>query len=929
MFRVFNCLTTEHDWRLVALAVIVCFLASLTAVSLLHRAQQTTGRVRAMWVAIAGVVTGCGIWATHFIAMLAYDPGIAVSYAVGLTVASLIVAVSITAVGLTVVVYLPAWWSFILGGGIVGAGVASMHYLGMAALQLPGQIGWAPDLILVSILLGAAFGTFALAAAVRGQRTATTLLAAVLLAIAIVALHFTAMGAVNIIPDPTIAIDTPSISPKTLALVLANTALAILGLSLAGAFADHRLRERDRRLATAVNNMSQGLVMFDSAERLVVCNDRYIEMYGLSRDVIKPGCTLRDVICNRIDAGSLDRGAEEYRNELLEAMARGETISWIVMTKGGRAISVVNRPIAGGDWVGVHEDITERRNAEQELKQTKAFLDTVIESAPVTISVKELPSFRYVLINRRAEQHYGISRESMIGRLASEVFPEKTAAFIEENDRISVRSASEIFFESHAISTPNGNDLIVTSRRVPLMGPDGKPQYLLTIVEDVTERKRAEARIAYLAHHDSLTNLPNRAAFNEHLTNTLEQAAAGKTSFAVLCIDLDRFKEVNDVFGHSVGDALLKEAATRMRAVAGDAFVARPGGDEFTVIMAGGSQPTAAEVLAERLLASAAEDIVIDGHFLRFGLSIGVAIYPTDGLDAKALLANADAALYRAKQDGRGSICFFAADMDRQLRDRRALQHDLRSAVNRQELCLHYQPQASINGPIVGFEALARWRHPSRGMVSPGTFIPIAEESGLIIPLGEWVLREACREAASWGRPLKIAVNLSPVQFKHGDLAGAVHAILLETGLAPSRLELEITEGVLIDDFSRAVSILHRLKTLGVRIAMDDFGTGYSSLSNLQSFPFDKMKIDKSFIANLGRNPQSAAIIRAMLGLGRGLGLPIMAEGVETQEQLEFLKKERCDAVQGFLIGRPAPIDLYADTVGRPAAKHSPVALAG
>ena len=927
MFRVFTCLTTEHDWRLVALAVIICFLASLTAISLFHRARTALGRVRALWVTIAGVATGCGIWVTHFIAMLAYDPGIAVSYAVGLTVASLVVAVAITTLGLAFAVYLPASWSTLLGGGIVGAAVASMHYLGMSALQLPGQIVWVSDLVVTSIALGGIFAMAALAVAKRGQKIVSTLGAAVLLAIAIVTLHFTAMGAVEIVPDPTRTINPLSISDSTLAVMLANAALVILGLSLVGAFADNRLRERDRWLATAVNNMTQGLVMFDSAERMVVCNNRYLEMYHLSPEVVKPGCTLSDIIHHRIATGSLDRDADEYRTQLLEAIKAGNAINWTVTTKDGRSISVINRPIAGGDWVGVHEDITERLRAEQEIKQTRSFLNTVIESAPVTISVKELPSFRYVLINRRAEKHYGISRERMIGRFSSEVFPPDTAAMIEENDHAAVQSASELFYDVHPISTPNGDQLIVTSRRVPLLGPDGKPQYLMTMVEDVTERKRAEARIAYLAHHDPLTNLPNRAAFNEHLAATLEHVTAEKSGFAILCIDLDRFKEVNDVFGHSVGDALLREAAGRMQTAAGGAFVARPGGDEFTVIMTDGALPASAEVLAERLLACAAEDIVIDGHFLRFGLSIGVAIYPTDGLDIQTLLANADAALYRAKQNGRGTICFFAPDMDAQLRDRRALQNDLRSAVNRDELCLHYQPQARIDGSIIGFEALARWRHPTRGIVPPTTFVPVAEESGLIIAIGEWVLREACREAASWARPLTIAVNLSPAQFKHGDLGSLVHSILLETGLSPARLELEITEGVLIDDFSRAVSILHRLKALGVRIAMDDFGTGYSSLSYLQSFPFDKMKIDKTFIANLKRNPQSAAIVRAMLGLGRGLGLPIMAEGVETPEQLEFLAAERCDAVQGFLVGYPAEIDAFAETVGRP--KRRSIAAAG
>ena len=928
MFRVFNCLASEHDWLLVVLAAIVCLLASLTAINLFHRARLTIGSARALLIATAGLATGCGIWATHFIAMLAYDPGITVSYGIGLTAASLVAAALITTLGLAVAVYVPSSWSAALGGGIVGGGVASMHYLGMAALQLPGRITWAPELVFASIVLGIVFATAALAVAVRRQGTEATLLAAILLTVAIVSLHFTAMGAVEIVPDPTRIIDPFSLSPTSLALALANAALAILGLSLAGASADRRLRERDRRLATAVNNMTQGLVMFDAAERMVVCNDRYIEMYRLSRDVVRPGCTLGDIIRHRIATGSLDRDAVAYRAQLLDAMAKHKTISWVVDTDDGRAISVVNRPIAGGDWVGVHEDITERRRAEQELKQTKAFLDTVIEKVPVTIAVKELPSYRYVLINHRAERHYGISREQMIGRISSEVFPSETAAMIEQNDRAAAESGSELFYDVHPIATPSGENRIVTTKRVPLMGPDDKPSYLITLIEDVTERKRAEARIEYLAHHDPLTELPNRAAFNECLASTLERTAADDESFAVLCIDLDRFKEVNDVFGHSVGDSLLKEVARRMRAAVEGAFVARPGGDEFTVIMADGAQPTGAEALAERLLACSAEDVEIDGHHLRFGLSIGVAIYPTDGLDAKALLANADAALYRAKEDGRGSIRFFAPEMDKQLRDRRALQHDLRSALERQELRLHYQPQARVDGSITGFEALVRWQHPLRGLVPPAKFIPIAEDSGLIIAIGEWVLREACREAASWARPLQVAVNLSPAQFKHGDLAGLVHAILLETGLAPNRLELEITEGVLIDDFARAVSILRRLKSFGVRIAMDDFGTGYSSLSYLQSFPFDKMKIDATFIANLHRNPQSAAIIRAMIGLGRGLNLPIMAEGVETQDQLEFLTAEGCDQVQGFLIARPGPIEQFAEIVGHPSHHRRTIALA-
>jgi diguanylate cyclase (GGDEF)-like protein len=789
MFRVLSCLTGEHDLRLVVLAGLICFLASLVAISLLRRATATHDRARFAWVALAGTATGCGIWATHFIAMLAYEPGVPVAYDIWLTALSLVFAVVVTSAGLAVAVQQRSKWMPVLGGAIVGAGVASMHYTGMWALQLPGRLTWSADLVAVSITLGVLFASAALAVAVRREDSRGTLIAAILLTLAIVSHHFTAMGAALVIPDPTRVVASFSLSPPMLAIAIANAALAILGMSLAGAIADRRLQEKGQQMTTAVNNMSQGLVMFDAAERLVLCNDRYIEMYGLHPEVAKPGSSLRDIIRERVATGTLAHDPDEYRTTLLRSISDGQTTSRVVESPDGRAIAVTSRPMSGGAWVATHEDITERRRAEQ--------------------------------------------------------------------------------------------------------------------------------RIAYLAHHDPLTDLPNRVTFNDHLDGMLARAAAARDTFALLSVDLDRFKEVNDIFGHVVGDGLLHEVSRRLEAAAQGGFIARLGGDEFALIAAGGPQPSTAAALGERLAAAFRDDISVEGHLLRVGLSIGVAIYPNDGTDAKTLIGNADAALYRAKADGRGAIRFFEADMDRRLRERRALQHDLRSALDRGELSLHYQPQARIDGEIIGFEALLRWHHPKHGLVPPATFIPLAEESSLIIPISEWVLHEACREAASWPRPLQIAVNLSSVQFRHGDLPSVVHSILLETGLVPQRLELEITESVLIDDLARAVTMLRRLKSLGVRIAMDDFGTGYSSLSYLQAFPFDKIKIDRSFISNLETNPQSATIVRAVIGLARGLDLPVVAEGVESKDQRAFLAAESCDNLQGYLIGRPRPIEDYAQLLGR------------
>lgn len=423
-------------------------------------------------------------------------------------------------------------------------------------------------------------------------------------------------------------------------------------------------------------------------------------------------------------------------------------------------------------------------------------------------------------------------------------------------------------------------------------------------------------KIVHLAHRDALTNLPNRAAFNACLSTKMRAAEAEGRRFGVMCIDLDGFKQVNDVYGHSIGDLLLRQVADRLCAVANGVFVARLGGDEFTMI-ADTEECSSISELIDRLLAAFVDDFELDGHRLRQALSIGVAVYPDDGTDAETLMKNADAALYRAKAANLGSVQFFEANMAARLRDRAALQADLKSAIQHNELRLYYQPQLKMTGEITGFEALARWQSPKRGMVLPSEFIPLAEESSLILLIGEWVLREACREAASWSEPLRIAVNVSPIQFRHGDLPKLVHSVLLETGLAPNRLELEITEGVLIEDFSRAVSILRRLKSLGVQIALDDFGTGYSSLSYLHSFPFDKIKIDSKFILDLESNRHSVAIIRAVIGLSRSLNIPTLAEGVETQAQHQFLAREGCDEVQGYLTGRPLMIADYAGAVGR------------
>jgi diguanylate cyclase (GGDEF)-like protein/PAS domain S-box-containing protein len=554
-----------------------------------------------------------------------------------------------------------------------------------------------------------------------------------------------------------------------------------------------------------------------------------------------------------------------------------------------------------------------------ELESTKKFLELVVDNIPVALIVEQVKDGRYLLANRSAETILNRRREEATGLTASDIFNAKEAKLIIARDEAAIKKRGMIT-EEHPISTKDGLRLFLT-RRATVLNDAGEPQYLIKTHEDVTNRRQTESRMAHMAYHDGLTDLPNRAAFLQALNQMIEACEGTDEEFAVLCVDLDGLKEVNDVFGHALGDKLLIEVAQRLQDTARGGLVARLSGDEFGLII-DGKQPDAGLALAQQLGEALAPEFHIDGRAVRAGITTGMSIFPHNGPDGASLLANAGAALFRAKQKSRGTISLFQPEMDQQIRDRRVLHQDLSKAIKNGELSLAFQPQgiarnSVAESEIIGFEALARWQHPVRGQVSPAEFIPIAEESGLIVEMGEWILRQACREAASWPKPLQVAVNLSPAQFMHGDVVGLVHSILIETGLAPGRLELEITEGVLIEDFDRGLALLRRLKALGVRISMDDFGSGYSSLSYLQAFPFDKIKIDRAFIINLGRNPQSAAIVRAVIDLGHGLEMSIIAEGVETIDQLAFLAREGCDGVQGYLLGKPLPIGKYAGLVGR------------
>ena len=649
----------------------------------------------------------------------------------------------------------------------------------MLALEVPARLTWSVPLVIASVILGLVWAAAALYVASQPVGKGRTLLAATLLTVAIVTMHFTAMGAVQFVPDPTRAPASLLFSPDALALVLAGAAAIILGMCFVAAFGDRRTDDKLKRqkllLDAALTNMSQGLCMFDASGGIILFNDRYAQLTRMSAASLE-GRTLLDVVRTR----NLPVSPEAFVAEVVEAMRQGNTNTRVIETTDGRMLRVIERPRPEGGWVST--------------------------------------------------------------------------------------------------------------------------------LEDITEWQKAQAQIAHMARHDALTNLPNRTYFREKLENALSRIGRG-TQVAVFCLDLDRFKEVNDTLGHPVGDELLREVAHRLReCVRDEDTVARLGGDEFAVVQVGRELKLAeTSALATRLIETISAPFTIHGYQILIGATLGISVASDDGADPDQLLKNADLALYRAKGDGRGNYRFFEAGMDARALARRTLELELRTALSRGEFELQYQPLLDIKTSNINCcEALLRWNHPQRGVVLPQEFIWLAEETGLIIPIGDWVLRRACTEAARWPEGVRIAVNVSPAQFKNRNLVPTVEEALASAGLPANRLEIEITETVLLLE-GDALATLHTLRGLGIHIAMDDFGTGCSSLSYLRSFPFDKIKIDQSFVSELAAGGESMAIVRAVTGLGRSLGISTAAEGVETAEQLSLLRSEGCNEVQGFLFSPALP----------------------
>ena len=774
--RIVDCLTNAHNLALVALAALVCVLGSWITISLLKRVRSTRAGARAAWVFLGAVAGGATVWCTHFVAMIAYEPGLQVAYEPGLTGLSLLVAILGSGTAqLLAAQRFPG--SGLVGGVLFGLSVAAMHFIGMAAFAVDAVIQWSVPYVVVAVIGSVLFAALAFKADKLWPTAKGLWLAILFMVLGIVVLHFTAMSAMTILPfAPLDGALTGDDAKHVLAIGVAGVGLLVLGAGAASYALDSQSRgQAEMRLQHLIEGSVDGMAV-ERDGVIIGVNSALLKLLGAEREAAI--------------GQSLSSWAEDAAR------------------------------LADGDMV-----------------------------------------------------------QSSLKTASGEVLPVELAA---KRDHAS------------------------------------EGEVMLYSVRDLRARQAQERRIAHLARNDSLTGLPNRASFLERLSRQTATIKPGET-LALFALDLNRFKEVNDLYGHAVGDQLLCRIADQLRDALKDGeFVARQGGDEF-VAMAPVSSRAEAQAVAERLRAAIIRPVNIEHADLSCGASIGVSLWPEDADDLSTLINNADLAMYRAKGSLTVDICFYEADMDQAVRARRRVTQALREALDNEQFELHYQVQASVEtGKATGYEVLLRWKDENGRNIPPSDFIPVAEETGLILPIGEWVLRQACKQAAAWAEPHRIAVNLSPVQLGHVDLPRLVHQVLLETGLQASRLELEITETAMISDMERTTHVLRQLKALGVTIAMDDFGTGYSSLSTLRAFPFDKIKLDRSFMTELdGAAPQSRAIIRAVLTIGESLSIPVLAEGVETPEQLAFLRDQGCNEVQGYLLGRPQP---EADALANGAA---------
>lgn len=917
-----------YDPWLVMLSVLIAILASLAALLVADRIRLAESRGTHLgWLGLGALAMGMGIWAMHFIGMLALSLPCGVNYDLLITVASMLPGALASAVAIEVLRKAkPSQRRLLVGSVLLGAGVGTMHYTGMAAMRIDGLLRYNPQLFLWSIAVAVMLAFVALQVRYRiGNRRWRLAMAATVMGCAVSGMHYTAMAATYFIRADDVSIPISALNPNLLAVLVSVVTGLLVALVLAATVAARhqenlqRLGASEFRLRSILETTQEGFLQIDTANVLHEVNPAFCAIVDRSHaDLI--GTALADLMTSE--------GAGIFQAEMLKRAA-GLSSSYevaLIRPDGSlRHCHFNGTPIfdSEGERVGsfaLVSDITERIAHEAYERQAVAIIEFTAEGVMLTDRNERILSINpaFTRITGYSEQEVlGLSPALLKSGRHEEYFYQQMWAEILDSDHWqgeiwNRKKNGEIFPEWLTISAVRDGN--------------GELKNYIGVFSDISHIKRSAAELERLAHYDPLTNLANRQLLDAQLRHALDRAQRYQELLVVMALDLDGFKNVNDTLGHPAGDRLLQIIAQRLKDVLrAEDIIARMGGDEFVVVLESVESVDDVSHVAEKILAACAEPLDLEGQVARVTCSIGIALFPNDGQDAIALIKAADTSMYVSKRGGRNTYRFYAAEMTSSVRKRHEVEQGLRNAIDRNELELWYQPQIALKSKrVVGVEALVRWRHPERGLVPPGDFLPVASDTGLIVPLGEWVLRTACRQAKTWheaGLGLEhVAVNVDGQQIVRTDFVETVENVLAETGLSPHHLELEITEGFLLENAERGMGTVMRFSDMGVDVAIDDFGTGYSSLAYLKYLHADCMKIDKSFVDDLPNDSISAAIIQAITGLGHGLGFTIVAEGVETHEQLVYLRNVNCDLVQGYYFAKPMPPAefeawLRADTI--------------
>ncbi|WP_068080901.1 bifunctional diguanylate cyclase/phosphodiesterase [Novosphingobium rosa] len=917
------CLRDQHDHRLILLAGLVCMVGALCAVLLMRQARDSWPERSTRWVAVAGLTAGFTIWATHFIAMLGYLPGAAIGFRPGPTLASLSIAAISTWLGFSLALRFRQRAMQALGAVAVGMGISGMHYVGMMALALPMRIALDWHFVALSLIFSVAPLYPAMILCLDGHGYRSSLKAASLACLAVLLLHFTGVAAIRLTPQRLSVNDGLILSTQTMAAAIAVAALIVVANCLIVLITSRRNREaihaseRDfALLARGISDYALYMLTLDGhianwnagAQRLLGYDEaevvgRHVSIFHTPTDRARG--TPAKILTTALESGKYT--GEGWRRRRDGSSFWAHFSLELIADADGRPIGLAK----------ITRDMTRLKEDQDRLERLTAQLDTALDNMHLGLCLLDA-RHRLVLHNRRFAQMWELDEEDLpagldLDLLCARALASRLTPPLHDGGHGQAMAAMMCQAVRSADAGPTIGEfdenlvLSIVSRTLP----DGG---LVATFEDITDRRRSEARIAYLASHDALTDLPNRARFSAWMEAELARAHAQDKHFALIAFDLNSFKEVNDLRGQAVGDRVMVELAARLNAVLHEGeMVARLAGDEF----AAGKQLTGdsdLDVFVGRLAACFDQPFDSEETPIVLTARFGIAVAPLDAETPEALLNNADLAAQRAKASVAGNIAYYESGMDRAARTRRQIAADLRMAIVRDEFHLLYQPQHRVaTGDLTGYEALIRWNHSRLGVVSPDVFIPVAEETGEIIAIGQWVLRRACNDAAGWPDDLSVAVNLSAIQLMQPDLVRHVAQILIDSGLPARRLVLEITESAIIADKARALHVLRQIKALGISIAMDDFGTGYSSLDTLHAFPFDKIKIDKSFMLQASTSHQAVMIIRAVASLGRNLGIPVLAEGVETAEHVALLAQEGCDEAQGYYYGMPMELPSHGD----------------